>query len=160
MLSQYGAALAMLSKAVELCPDDLWLASKYHNPFWHVAYHTVFYTHFYAQPSQAEAIMWPKHVQDSQYLRGHPSAPADPVADVPYGKADFQEFLEECRREVEKQIAAVGFEDPSGFSWLPFSKLELQLYNLRHLEHHVGQLTDRLRTEADIGLRWVRSSAS
>jgi hypothetical protein len=32
----------------------------------------------------------------------------------------------------------------------------LLLYNLRHLAHHTGQLTERLRTHAGIGLPWVR----
>ena len=44
---------------------------------------------------------------------------------------------------------------PSGFSWLRFGKTELQLYNIRHIQHHAGQLTDRLRTAAGIGVRWV-----
>jgi hypothetical protein len=35
------------------------------------------------------------------------------------------------------------------------SKLEHQLVNLRHIQHHTGQLADRLRQAADRGLRWV-----
>ena len=29
--------------------------------------------------------------------------------------------------------------------WLPFSRLELHLYNLRHIQHHTGQLSAYLR---------------
>ena len=43
----------------------------------------------------------------------------------------------------------------SGFSWLPMSKLELHFYNIRHLQHHIGQLDDRLRVKADIGIGWI-----
>ena len=40
--------------------------------------------------------------------------------------------------------------------WLAhFGKLELQLYNLRHLQHHTGQLIDQLRTVAQMGVGWV-----
>jgi hypothetical protein len=47
-------------------------------------------------------------------------------------------------------------DSASGFHWLPFSRFELHLYNLRHLEHHTGQLADRLRSVANLGVTWVR----
>lgn len=152
LLRQFRAALAMLDQAIELCPDELWMASEYRNRFWHVAYHAVFYTHFYMQPSEAEAHRWPKHIADSQFL-GAPQEAAPAIE--PYSKTEVQEFLAVCRNEVEKQLPTGRLEDPSGFYWLKFNKLELQLYNLRHLEHHVGQLAERLRTAANIGLNWV-----
>jgi hypothetical protein len=45
---------------------------------------------------------------------------------------------------------------PAGFPWLPFNKLELQFYNIRHIQHHTGQLADRLRNAINIGTPWVR----
>jgi hypothetical protein len=45
--------------------------------------------------------------------------------------------------------------DTSGFFWLPFSKLELQLYNIRHIQHHTGQLIERLREQKDISVEWI-----
>lgn len=160
LLRQYRAALAMLGQAIELCPEELWVASEYRNRYWHIAYHAVFYTHFYIQPSEAEAQKWPKHIADSQFLSPPPWASQEPVAIEPYTKADVQEFLALCRNEVEKQLPAVQLEDASGFYWLKFNKLELQLYNLRHLEHHVGQLADRLRAHANVGLSWVGTRSS
>jgi hypothetical protein len=52
-------------------------------------------------------------------------------------------------------VLSLDFDAPSGFFWLPFSKLELQLYNIRHVQHHTGQLIDRLRTVAGIGVARV-----
>jgi hypothetical protein len=43
----------------------------------------------------------------------------------------------------------------SGFSWYRMSKLEHQLLNLRHIQHHTGQLADRLRRETNKGIAWV-----
>lgn len=45
----------------------------------------------------------------------------------------------------------------SGFPWYPMAKLEHQLVHLRHLQHHVGQLNDRLRAELGEGVDWVGS---
>jgi hypothetical protein len=159
-LKQYGAALDMLRQAIELCPDSLWLSSEYRNRFWHIAYHSLFYTHLYVQPSEGDFRPWSKHVPNSNYLGPQPWAKDEPFQiPEPYAKADVQEYWELCRAEVEKQVPLLRLEDVSGFSWLPFGKLELQFYNIRHLQHHTGQLMERLRTAAGIGVGWVGSSA-
>lgn len=154
---QYRAPLAMLGQAVELCPESLWLSPDYPNRYWHIAWHALFYTHLYLQPSEAEFRPWAKHRKDSQYLGPRPWAPADTLPVVePYTKADAIEYLDWCRAEVDLRVPALDLAAPSGFSWLPFSRLEVQFYNIRHLQHHTGQLADRLRTAAGIGLAWVR----
>lgn len=158
VLGQYGAGLDMLGQAMELCPDELWLSSEYRNRYWHIAYHSMFYTHLYLQPSEAHFQPWAKHVPNSNYLGPRPWAKDEPFQlPEPYLKADLQEYLQFCRNEVTNQVPLVRFEDNSGFSWLPFTKLELQFYNIRHLQHHTGQLIDRLRSAANIGVSWVRS---
>ena len=43
----------------------------------------------------------------------------------------------------------------SGFSWYRMSKLEHQFVSIRHIQHHAGQLIDRVRSAADIGIGWV-----
>ena len=40
----------------------------------------------------------------------------------------------------------------SGFSWYHMSKLEHQFVNIRHIQHHAGQLIDRVRSAADVGI--------
>jgi hypothetical protein len=66
-------------------------------------------------------------------------------------------YLDLCR---EKALAAMAAETPeslqrpSGFSWLPFSRGEALLCNLRHVQHHTGQLSAYLRRVAEDGERW------
>jgi len=48
----------------------------------------------------------------------------------------------------------------SGFHWYKVSKLEHQMINLRHIQHHTAQLADRLRASDDIGIGWVGSRRS
>jgi hypothetical protein len=157
ILRQYRAGLDMLTQAVELCPEDLWLSNQYRNRFWHIAYHAAFYTHLYVQPSEADFRPWSKHVPNSNYLGPHPWAKSEPFQiPEPYAMPDVQEYLKLCGNEVAQQVPVVRLEDSSGFSWLPFNKLELQFYNIRHLQHHTGQLIERLRTARDIGVGWVR----
>ena len=66
--SQYYASLEMLRQAIEECPESLWSGSEYKNEFWHIAYHVLFYTHLYLQPSEEEFIPWEKHVEQNRIL--------------------------------------------------------------------------------------------
>jgi len=50
--SQLRAAMRMLRTAIEACPARLWNRDTDHNRFWFIAYHTVFYAHLYASPSE------------------------------------------------------------------------------------------------------------
>ena len=43
---QFAAAIQMLRSAVEACPDNLWDDRTVGTPFWHLAYHALFYTDF------------------------------------------------------------------------------------------------------------------
>jgi hypothetical protein len=154
---QFRASLAMFGQAIELCPGSLWTDETYPNRFWHIAYHTLFYTHLYLQPTQAEFRPWTRHQENSQYLGQRPGTIEElPRLQTTYSKADVREYLEICRNEVEERVPALNLDAASGFSWLPFDKLEVQFYNIRHLQHHTGQLADRLRTRQNLGITWLR----
>ena len=153
---QYRAGLAMLRQAIEKCPDEVWLATDFRNPYWHVAYHTVFYTHFYAHPSDAEFRPWAKHRKDTNFFSERPDQPGVKLPPVePYSREEVREYCDLCRDEISARLEQDRLEGPSGFAWLPFSRFELHVYNLRHLQHHTGQLADRLRARANIGVPWV-----
>lgn len=73
---------------------------------------------------------------------------------TPYTQADVLEYLDFCRQEGQAKPATFDFAGPSGFSWLPFSKLELQMYLIRHLQQHIGELGARLSNRG-IEIGWV-----
>ncbi len=147
--SQYHASLAMLREAIEKCPDSMWVNTDYVNPFWRVAYHIIIYAHFYLSPTESDFIPWEKH-QDGMQLLG-PSAPDS----EPYSKADLLAYLDICSDQVEAQVDSLEFEAESGFHWLPFNKLELQFYNIRHIQQHTGELCERLGAHGEIEVPWV-----
>jgi hypothetical protein len=155
--TQYLAALEMLKQSVVKCPDPLWDDPHDKNKFWHVAYHTLFYTHLYLQVSEEAFRSWQKHRKNYQFLGKTPWPPHDRVIpDYTYTKEEVLEYLEFCRDQVKARIASWEWEsDTSGFSWLPFSKLDLLIYNLRHIHQHTGELMERLGTRAGIDIDWV-----
>ena len=154
--SQYRASLEMLGEAITKCTDPLWDDPKHKNRFWHLAYHTLFFTHLYLQNSEEEFVAWNKHQKEYQFLGSLPWAPhKEPNIGKPYTKEDILEYLVVCRNEVEEKVSTVDMDAASGFHWLSFNKLELQIYNIRHIQHHAGQLSERLRTNESVGISWV-----
>jgi hypothetical protein len=154
--SHYHAALSMLEQTIERCPDALWYDSEPVNRFWHVAYHALIYTHFYLHPSEETFVPWEKHRQGYQSFTDSPeSSDGSPAQYEPYSREDLLAYLAICRQEVDRQIDQLDLAGPSGFDWLPFNKLELQFYNIRHIQQHVGELSGRLFAQAGIEIDWI-----
>ena len=159
IVHQFHAGLKMLEKTIELCPEPLWLTGSgaSANRTWHIAYHALYATHLYLSPSLAEFAPWEKHRRNYNFFVAVPGQTEDPyLVDVAYTQADLLEYAELCHREVDFRTARLDLDAPSGFFWLPFDKLELQFYNLRLLALHVGQLSERIRCQANVGIGWVR----
>ena len=148
--SQFLATLAMLQQAIEACPEELWVDPKPQNKFWHTAYHSLFYAHFYLHPTEADFVPWEKHRSEVTSLQPND----DPNAVTPYTKAEVLEYLAFCQEQVKEKVNASDLEAESGFHWLPFSALEKHLYNLRHVQQHTGELFERLG-QVGIEIHWV-----
>ncbi len=150
--SQYYASLEMLKQAIEECPEAIWTSSDYKNPFWHIAYHALFYTHLYLQPSEGDFLPWEKHVEQNRILG---SSGEEAEAAEPYSKEEVLAYLALCHEQAEEQVTAMDLTAGSGFDWLTFDKLELQFYNIRHIQQHAGELCERLGSTGDIEIGWV-----
>ena len=158
--SQYHAALAMLRDAVERCPEELWFSTEHLNPCWQVAYHALFFTHYYSQPTSDAVTPWAHHQADVQYQDGihgppDPNSPL-PLVARPYTKAEVLASWRHCDDNIDRWVDAQDLaSSESGFSWYKVSKLEHQFVNVRHIQHHTAQLATRLRTAENIGIDWV-----
>jgi hypothetical protein len=167
LAGQLEAALSMLEECVRACPDTQWDERIAKYPFWMVAYHTLCFVDCYLARSNES---FTRIVEDRVARRER----GEPVADFhPKGMQELEEeypsrrfsrdellaYLEHCRG-VCRRVLVKGEDEPldgpSGFSWLAFSRLEAHVYNIRHVQHHTGQLGAFLR-RAGVELRWVKS---
>jgi hypothetical protein len=63
-----------------------------------------------------------------------------------------------CDSAINPAVDALDINNPDcGFFWYKVSKLEHQFINLRHLQHHLARLADRLRAATNTGVTWVGS---
>lgn len=159
LLGQFEAALCMLTAAVRKCPPPHWdgLVGKY--PFWMVAYHTLCYADLYLTKSEDAFEMRDLHPKGwYEFEEEYPSRRFEQAELTHY--ADI--ILDKARRTIPAETSA-SLEGPSGFKRLAFSRAELHIYNLRHVQHHAGQLSAFLRrVEPERfqnldSLRWAKS---
>jgi hypothetical protein len=148
---QFGAALGMLENAVRACPEELWGARGRTPEFWYVVYHTLFFTDLYLSGS-AEGFAPPEPFTLDEL---------DPAGVMPERVYTKEELLDYLRHGREKCRATVGALTGEGaralckFGRFEMSFAELLLYNLRHVQHHAGQLNLMLRQETGAAPGWV-----
>ena len=146
LVSQYHASLEMLKQTITLCPESLWNAANDRNKFWQVAYHALYFTHEYLADSYESFTPWVKHREvydfdESQVFE-------------PYDKDTMLEYLAFCQEHVAKRIPKLNLEAPEGHG-RSLITLELQIYSIRHLMQHTGELMERLGARTGAEIDWV-----
>lgn len=159
---QFGAAIDMLAAAIDACPDALWDDRSAPPPFWHIAYHTLFYLDLYLSASEQGFAPPAFHRENANFLRDVPFPPyqVDTPA-VAYTKDELRAYLAHGRAKCRERIARLTDEEielKSPFPWLDFNRGDLFLYNMRHVQHHAAQLNLRLRGRGVEPPRWVGKS--
>ncbi len=148
LISQYQASLDMLKQTITLCPEPVWNASGDKNAFWHTAYHTLFCTHLYLEDSEDAFTPWIKHRD------GHDHFESLHVLE-PYDKDTILEYLAFCQQHVADRVPKLNLEAPEGHGDRSLITMELQLYSIRHLMQHTGELMERLGTRTGAEIEWV-----
>lgn len=150
LTGQFEAALCMLDECIRKCPPEHWEGRIANDMFRQVAYHTLFFVDLYLSPSEAAF-----QLRDCHHRGGDERS--NIAVSSGLTKDDTLAYLVICRRKMLETLASETLESlqrESGFSWLPFTRGELHLANIRHVQHHTGQLSAYLRRVAEDGERW------
>lgn len=157
LYSQYEASLSMLKAVITSADDEIWYQKNENNAsYWHIIYHLLFCTDCYLCKDVKSFKVWNKHKKDYHFLGEIPNQPNErPSISEPYTKTEILEYFELIMGTLKQRIDDADLEADSGFYWVPVNKLELQLYNIRHIQHHTGQLAYLLRDQRNKGIKWV-----
>ena len=156
LVSQYEAALEMLRTAIQVTPADVWNSENYENRTWRLAYHTLHVTKMYLASSLDTFSAWEEAIEGAESLGGSWEDPDTPVVvEGVHSSDELVVFLESLLEELPEAVAALPLEADSGFDWYPFSRLELHLNSIRHIQHHAGQIIERVRSHGVTGIEWV-----
>ena len=151
LAGQSGAALAMLENAIGACPESLWGDRERTPEYWAVVFHTLFWFDFYLADSATDFAPPPPFGLEE----------LDPAGVLPprvYTRAELLAYLEHGRTKLRARLEAVVGEAARArivIGSFDGSAAALLLYNLRHVQHHAGQLQLLLRQAGSEPPRWV-----
>jgi hypothetical protein len=149
---QYHAGLEMLRECVEKAPEDVWLSGAHPRNFWRIAYHAAFYTHFYSGQTIEDFQPWEKHREGVTDLWSD----ANPPVVEPYTKAEILEYIEHVNSLIDQTVDHLDLDcETTGIPWYKeMGKLEHEILTIRHLQTHVGQLSELLMANGIDGEYW------
>jgi hypothetical protein len=161
-VNQYEAALSMLKACVDGCPETAWNAPVANHRFSQVVFHTLYFADLYlGRDDEATFRRQRFHLHLASLFADLPPdrEPFEDPTPRSYARASLLTYLEFCRRKVSEVMATETEETlsaPERFGG-EFSRAELHVYNIRHINHHAAQLSLRLRLDSGSGVEWVGS---
>jgi hypothetical protein len=157
LIREFEAALAMLNQCIEACPEEHWDDKIANGTFRWVAYHALFFLDLYLSSSEHDFQRRDFHVRGGDEREDRLSEGLS--------RQDSLSYVAICRQKILEAIAAETIESlqgGSGFSWYPITRGEFHINNIRHVQHHTGQLSAHLRRigvaeDNNRSLPWVGS---
>ena len=146
--NQFGGSIDMLENALRHCPDECWNTDT---KFWYNAYHCLFFLDYYLT-LEPENFAPPAPFTFSEF--------EDVLPDRVYTRKELLDYVAFNREKCREFIAGLT-DDRWNDRWINvsgtmnYSILEILLYNMRHVQHHVAQLNLLLRQEIDDAPQWV-----
>jgi hypothetical protein len=149
LAQQFEATFEMFESAVKKAPDELWESLDPKPPFWHEAYHTLFWCDNFVGGPDKPFERCPVGVDIDPRLFSNPE-PA-------LSRQALLELLTKARGHVAQRLGAMTDADLEQADKFAEESPQVEvrhfdvvlhriLYCLRHGQHHVGKLAGRLRT--------------
>jgi len=148
--------LEMLGQTIHACPDGLWDARDTGPrpagpPFWQIAYHVLVGLDFWLSDTPQVFRFPPFHRRDALLESGETS----PIA---LSREQIRGYLEQVVRKSQALLdrltlgALTEEAEFAGKAWTPADRI---LTQIRHVQHHVGQMNGILKHKAYKTPGWV-----
>src|SRR5690606_41663334 len=142
---QYRASLGLLRQALEQVPEEQWSTAEYNNPIWQIAYHVLWGTKFYLGATPESYVPFDNAIEGAESLGGNQDWENPEEGTKIEGfhtKEELISFIDNIESNLLSSIEALPLNDNSGFEWYPYSRLELHINNIRHIQHHTAQIIE------------------
>lgn len=165
---QFGAVIDMLENALLACPAPLWRERLWSAPpppefppqfaeFWYVTFHALVWLDLYLSGVPEEEFAPP-----APFARGELDS-VEALLERPYTREELHTYLVVMRQKCHARFLQLSDEQAQqavSYPWAEgkaVSYLELQLYNLRHVQEHAAQLSLFLGQHVipDEALHWI-----
>ena len=152
ILEQYGAAIGMLENNLKSYPKELWDDKSSGPPYWHVAYHAMWYLDWYLSDSKKTRESFKSKFGEKL------SQDLNKSTEITLTRKQLLEYLSDIKEKTKNRFGDLTSDDlikPSIFEWHGNSVLSSLLYNLRHIMLHIGALNLRLHRKGVKLNNWI-----
>ncbi len=156
---QFGASIDMLINVIANCPESYFSTNK---RFYYLAYHSVIFLDYYLSiPPKDFLPILAFTIKDKD--QRPPESIGDMVPDKIYSKQELIDYLKHSRLKCKNLIESltdneklnIRFTEGNQEGDMDYPILEILLYNMRHTQHHTGQLNLLMRQDLDKHLEWA-----
>lgn len=157
LASQYKASLGMLRNALDKVPEEQWNNEDYNNPNWQIAYHVLWATKLYIGANLESYVPFKGAIEGAESLGGTQdweNVDAGVKVEGFHTKQEILSFIDSLENTLQPQIEILPIEANSGFEWYPYSRMELHINNIRHIQHHTAEIIERLKAKGITGFQW------
>jgi len=156
---QFGASIDMLQNAISFCPESYFTTNK---RFYYLAYHCVLFLDYYLSiPPKDFSPILPFTIKDKE--QRPLESIGDIVPDKIYSKEELIDYINKSRLKCKTLIESLSdneklnnrFTEGNQEGDMDYPILEILLYNLRHTQHHIGQLNLIMRQDLHKHMEWV-----
>lgn len=158
--SQYEAAFLTLQKCIDQCPEDSWNRPVANRAYSQSLFHALFFGDLYLGPNMDSMKQQEFHREYEEVFSGYEELNHHEEPVNTYDRKFVQAYLDFCRSKAKVEIQAETQDSLTAqvdSPWHSFSRLEMHVYNIRHLQHHGAQLILRLRLNHNPEIAWVRN---
>jgi len=159
MTNQFEAVFCSMNACIERCPVAGWDGPVVNLRFCQVVFHALFFSDYYLGENEAAFRLQPFHSDNPGIFRDYEELQDRPQQQT-YDKATTRRYLAHCRGKAVAVITAETMQSLSAecaFARRNFSRAEMHACNIRHIHHHVAQLSLRLRLDHNEVIPWIDS---
>jgi hypothetical protein len=155
--NQFGASIDMLISTIVNCPDDYFETNK---RFYYIAFHTTLFLDYYLTipPTEFTPLLSCNSKPNEDLSK---ESIGDMIPDKIYAKEEIINYLKKSREKCKNLIFSITektinqrFYEGDESNDMDYPIIEILLYNLRHTQHHTGQLNLLLRQDFDRHMNW------
>jgi hypothetical protein len=159
LMNQFMAAMCTLGQSIDNCTDSEWNKVHIDGPFSQVVFHALIFTDIYLGRNEEGIKEQPFHKKNKNLFKDYEEL-EDKIPRNVYERDGIKKYFEFClekgKSEISKETTEMLFGE-SGFSYRKFSRLELYIYMIRHIQHHAAQLGLRNQIAGGSELKWIGS---
>jgi hypothetical protein len=153
---QYTKSFSILKKAISIYDETIWLNHvDYKSPAWQIVYHTLFYANIYCSSSENDIVQWNILRTDyHDFRKTHELEKNNIISLVPYTKTEMMEFAIFIEGNIPGYLSKMRPDEKCWPFWYDESQLEFHINNLRHIQHHIGEIIERHDIKKDMPYIW------